>query len=89
MHSYLQASVEGIPTFTEQEQIVLGNLLLQSKELWPFVIVMNAVNGILKNEWSEEQAIIACNHLVSYIREKEMDRMWIIPPIINVGFTIR
>lgn len=85
IHSYLQASLEGIPTFTEQEQVILGNLLLQSKELWPFVMVMNAVDAILKNEWSEDQAMIACDHLVSYIREKEMDRMWQIPPIINVG----
>ena len=51
-------------------------------------MVMNAVDAILKNEWSEDQAMTACNHLVSYIQEKEMDRMWQIPPIINVRHDI-
>lgn len=84
LRPYLEASFTSIPIFSEEEQIVLGNLLLKSKGLWPLVLIMNAIDMMLTVERDDAKVIQACENLICYIREKEMDQMWLIPSIINV-----
>ena len=84
LRPFLQASMQSIPEFSSSEQIILGNLLFSSRELWPLMLRMSAVVMIMNNPGSEESVLNGCRNLLHYINIKEMRELWKLPPIVNV-----
>ena len=84
LRPFLQASIQGIPEFSSSDQIILGNLLFSSRELWPLMLRMSAVAVIINDPDSEESVLNGCRNLLHYINEKEMRELWKLPPIVNV-----
>lgn len=88
LHPFLQAAVQGKPEFTSSDQIILGNLLFSSRELWPLMLRMSANAMIMSEPDSEEKVMNGCRNLLEYIHEKEMRELWKLPPIVNVRKTL-
>ena len=84
LRPFLQASIQSVPEFSSSDQIILGNLLFSSRELWPLMLRMSAVVMIINDPGSEENVLNGCQNLLQYINEKEMRELWRLPPIVNV-----
>ena len=83
LRPFIEASFEATPQFSDEQQVCLGTLLFASRELWPLIMQLSAVKLILEGV-EEERVVAGCDHLVTYLENKEMTQLWTVPSIINV-----
>ena len=69
----------------EQEVIDLGNLIFSSKELWPLMVFLSAIEQIYQGG-NPDVIMSTLSRFLHAIQEKELMMPWIIPSIINVKY---
>lgn len=70
---------------TNQEIIDLGNLIFSSKELWPLMVFLSAIEQIYQGG-NSDIIMSTLSRFVNAVKEKELMTPWVIPSIINVLF---